>query len=156
MSLTDSQVIGLIESSVAILRTIVARLDTESMADNLYEQKTIIFALDKLKKKGRESSSRQIKEYTEKAESSVSSSQTDDQIKAHIAIVLNNLDQVIARLKVTPLMDHRYHLNDVKSACDSLHVKKLSDDPNVVIDELTVDCQLKTNFPNPPVVYIGK
>jgi hypothetical protein len=153
--LTDAQVIGLIEDSVVLLRDISARLSVTPMADKKYDSKTIELAITFLQREVPDSS-RFIDGLTRKKQVVVTSTQTDDQINTHIGVVFANLRNVINRLRPTPLADKSYHLTNIKKACDTLEVKKLVDLPTVVIDELTSDCQLRNNFPNPPVVQNGQ
>ena len=143
MSLTDNQIKGLLEDSVLILRQIAVRLNAKAMANNKYELRTILFAIEMLETDIPNKTNRQINGLTKLPESAVSSSMTDSQIEAHVAIVLGYLDQILDRLVVSPMADKSITAQSVENSCNALEYKKLPDSPTRVIDSLTTHCQLK-------------
>lgn len=143
MVLTDSQVLSLIESSNVILNNVLMRLNVELMTNNTFEPKTIIYVIDKLTRKESFYTTKKIKGFTTINTVYSPSDLTDEQIITNLGTVRNNLRQVISRLKISPMKDKSFSLNDIKLACDALIVKHIADDPKIIIDELTTDCQLK-------------
>jgi hypothetical protein len=149
MSLTDDEIVGLVADSVVLLKDIQARLKVSLMADGTYSPPQILHAIETLKRKARNVTGRKIGEFTYKAETPVTSSATDDQIVIHIGVVLANLRQVIARLKVTLMADFSYSLEDMKRAVNILANKEAPTDPSAIIDEYTVDVQQRTQHVYP-------
>jgi hypothetical protein len=144
MSLTDDQIVGLVGECNVLLKAIEARLKTVLMADGTYTPPQIRNALQALKRKARNVTKRKISEYTYKAETEVTSEQTDAEIVTNIDLVLTKLRQVIARLKLTLMADFSYSLEDMKHAANILANKEAPIDPSALIDEYTVDVQQRT------------
>jgi hypothetical protein len=144
MSLTDDEIVGLVTSSVVLLKEIEARLKNKRMADDTYTLPQVQHAIEALKRKARNVSHRKISEFTYKAETEVTSNQTDEQIIIHIGTVLTNLRQVIARLKFSLMADFSFSLVDMKHAVNVLANKEAPNDPDAIIDEYTVDVQQRT------------